>query len=89
MLLEKGPAYQFDLSLIELALSFPIKERKVDEMYFLSYPENMDLCSWNVNFTTSKTIKSKIVKFFHPIRNLKIKALNLWMLKKQKNIAFL
>ena len=57
LLLEKGPAYQFDLSLIELALSFPIKERKVDEMYFLSYPENMDLCSWNVNFTTSKTIK--------------------------------
>ena len=47
--LEKGTAYQFDLSLIELALSFPGMEKNVDEMYFLSYPENMDLYSWKYN----------------------------------------
>ena len=28
LLLEKGPAYQFDFSLIELALSFPVMEKK-------------------------------------------------------------
>ena len=32
--LEKGPAYQFDFSLIELALSFPVMEKKVDAMFF-------------------------------------------------------
>ena len=45
LLLERGPVCQLDLSLIELALSFPGMEKKVDEMYFLSYPENIDLCS--------------------------------------------
>ena len=57
LLLEKGPAYQFDLSLIELALSFPIMERKVDEMYFLSYQKIWIFIVGNINFTTSKTIK--------------------------------
>ena len=32
LLLEKGPAYQFDLFLIELALSFPGMDKNVDEM---------------------------------------------------------
>ena len=50
LFLEKGPAYQFDLSLIKLALSFPGMEKNVDEMYFLSYPENMDLYSWKYKF---------------------------------------
>ena len=43
----------------------------------------------NINFTTSKIIKQKIVKFFHPIGNLKMKALSLKVLKKQKNIMLL
>ena len=57
LLLEKGPAYQFDLSLIELELSFPGMEKNIDEMYFLSYPENMENIVWNINFITSKIIK--------------------------------
>ena len=56
LLLEKGPAYQFDLSLIELGLSFPGMEKNIDEMYFLSYPENMENIVGNINFTTSKII---------------------------------
>ena len=32
LLLEKGPAYQFDLFLIEVALSFPGMDKNVDEM---------------------------------------------------------
>ena len=57
-------------------------EKKVDEMYFLSYPENMDLYSWNTNFTTSK-----IINFFHSKRSLKIKALSSLMLKKKYRVV--
>ena len=66
LLLEKGPAYQFDLSLIELALSFPGMEKKVDEMYFLSYPENMDLYSWKYEFYDSNDNQIKNCKIFSP-----------------------
>ena len=69
LLLEKGAACQFDLSLVELALSFPGMEKKTEKLNLLSYPEHMDLYS------------------FHPIRNLKIKAFSLKILKKQKNIV--
>ena len=50
LLLQKGRAYLFHLSLIELALSFPGMEQNVDEMNFLSYSENIDLCSWKYKF---------------------------------------
>ena len=66
LLLEKGPAHQFDLSLIELALSFPGMEKKVDEMYFLSYPENMDLYSWKYEFYDSNDNQIKNCKIFSP-----------------------
>ena len=43
----------------------------------------------NINFTRSKIIKQKIVKFFNPIGSLKMKDLSLKILKKQKNIMLL
>ena len=87
LLFEKGPAHQLDLSLIELALSFPVMEKKVDEMYFLSYPENIDLCSWKYKFHDIKDNQIKDCKIFSPYTQFKNKALSLLMSKKQKNIA--
>ena len=66
LLLEKGPAHHFDLSLIELALSFPGMENKVDEMYFLSYPENTDLYRWKYEFYDSNDNQIKDCKIFSP-----------------------
>ena len=44
LLLEKGAAYQFDLSLVELALSFPGMAKKTpDKLNLLSYQEKVDL----------------------------------------------
>ena len=62
LLLEKGAAYQFDLSLIKLALSSAgmeteTKKKKTDKLNLFSYEENVDLFSWNINFTISKIIK--------------------------------
>ena len=65
LLLEKRQAYQFDLSLIELALSFPgMKKKKIDEMYFLSYPENMNLYNWKYKFYDVKDNQIKYCKIF-------------------------
>ena len=36
LVLEKGAAYQFDLSLVELAFSFPVMEKKTDKLNILS-----------------------------------------------------
>ena len=36
LLLEKRPAYQFDLSLLRLPFYFPGMKHEVDELYFLS-----------------------------------------------------
>ena len=49
-LLEKGPAYQFNLSLLRLAFYYPFMEQKIDELHFLLYQENIDLCSWKYKF---------------------------------------
>ena len=77
LLLEKGQAYQFNLSLIDLALSFPSMEKKVDEMYFLSYPENMDRYSWKCKFYDSKDSQIKDCKVFSPYTQFKNKAFEL------------
>ena len=62
-------------------------DKNVDEMYFLSYPENIDLYSWKYKFCDIKDNQIKYCKIFFPIRNLKIKALSLKIFKKLKNIA--
>ena len=63
-LLEKRPAYQFSLSLLRLAFYFPGMEKKVDDMYFLSYPENIDLYSWKYKFYNVKDNQVKDCKIF-------------------------
>ena len=45
LLLKKGAAYQLDLSLVKLALSFPGMEKKPDKLNLLSYQENVELFS--------------------------------------------
>ena len=45
LLLEKGPAYQFDLPLLRLAFYFPGMRHEVDELHSLLYQENIDLYS--------------------------------------------
>ena len=46
LLLEKRPAYQFDLPLLGLAFYFPSMKHEIDELYLLLYQENIDLYSW-------------------------------------------
>ena len=53
LLLEKGAAYQFDLLLVELALSFPGMEKETEnksKLNLLSYQENVDLFSSKYKF---------------------------------------
>ena len=53
LLLEKGAAYQFDLSLVKLALSFPGMEKETEnksKLNLLSYQENIDLFSSKYKF---------------------------------------
>ena len=53
LLLEKGAAYQFDLLLVELALSFPGMEKETEnksKLNLLSYQENIDLFSSKYKF---------------------------------------
>ena len=45
LLLEKGPACQFDLSLLRLAFYFPGIKHEVDELYFLLYQKSIGLYS--------------------------------------------
>ena len=87
LLLEKGPANQFGLSLIKLALSFSGMEKKVDEMYFLSYPENMDLYCWKYKFYDIKDNQMKDCKFFSPYTQFKNKGFVLMDVKKTKKIS--
>ena len=84
LLLEKGPPYQFDLSLPRLAFYFPGMKHEVDEPYFLLYQENIDLYSWKYKFYDIKDNQVKDSKNFHRICSLKIKALSFKMLKKKK-----
>ena len=57
LLLEKGPAYQFDLSLLRLAFYFPGMKNEVDELYFCYIKTTLVFIAGNINFTTSKIIK--------------------------------
>ena len=53
LLLEKGAAHQFDLLLVELALSFPGMEKETEnksKLNLLSYQENVDLFSSKYKF---------------------------------------
>ena len=87
LLLEKRPAYQFDLSLIKLALSFSGMESKADEMYFLSYPENMDLHCWKYKSYDIKDNQMKDCKIFSPYTQSKNKGFVLMDVKKAKKIS--
>ena len=87
LLLEKEATYQFDLSLVELELSFPGMKKAPDKLNFLSYQENVDLFSWKYKFYNIPDNQIKDCKIFSHICNLKIKALSLKILKKQENIV--
>ena len=66
LLLEKRAAYPFDLSLVELALSFPGMEKKPEKLNLLSYPEHMDLYSWKYKFYDITDNQIKDCKMFSP-----------------------
>ena len=53
LFLEKGAVYQFDLSLVEFALSFPI---------FCHIKRTLNVLVGNITFTISQTLK--IIEFF-------------------------
>ena len=66
LLLEKGPAYQFDLSLLGLAFYFPSMKHEIDELYLLLYQENIDLYSRKYKLYDIKDNQVKHYKFFSP-----------------------
>ena len=66
LLLEKGPAYQFDLSLLRLAFYFSGMKNKVDGLYFLLYQENVGLYSWKYKFYDIKDNQVKDCKISLP-----------------------
>ena len=89
MLLEKGAAYQFDLSLIKLALSSAgmeteTKKKKKDKLNHFPYEENVDPFSWKYKFYDIKDNQIKDCEIFHCIRNLKTNVLSLEILKQKK-----
>ena len=76
MLLEKGAAYQFDLSLVELALSFPRMEKETEnksKLNLLSYQENVDLFSSKYKFYDITDNQIKGCKYFSPHTQFKNK----------------
>ena len=84
MLLEKGPAHQFDLSLLRLAFYNPCMEHKIDELYFLSHQKNIGLCSWKYKFYDIKDNQIKYCKIFSPYRQFKNKGFEFQDVKKTK-----
>ena len=66
LLLEKGPEYQFDLSLLRLAFYFSGMKNKVDGLYFLLYQENIGLYSWKYKFYDIKDNQVKDCKISLP-----------------------
>ena len=84
LLLEKGPAYQFDLSLLRLAFYFPGIKHEVDELYFLLYQESIDLYSWKYKFYDIKDNQAKDCKIFSPYRQFKNEGLEFEGTKKTK-----
>ena len=86
LLLEKGAAYQFDLLLVELALSFPGMEKETEnksKLNLLSYQENVDLFSSKYKFYDITDCK-----FFSPYTQFKNKGFEFEDTKKtKKNIV--
>ena len=88
LLLEKGAAYQFDLSLVELALSFPGMAKKIlDKLNLLSYQENVDLFRWKYKFYHITDNRIKDCKFFSPCTQFKNKGFESEDTKKRKSIV--
>ena len=84
LLLEKGAACQFDLSLVELALSFPGMEKKTDKLNLLSYQEKIDLFSWKYKFYGITDNQIKDYKNFSPYTQYKNKGFEFEDTKKTK-----
>ena len=66
LLLEKGAAYQFYLSLAGLAVSFPGMNKKKDKLNLLSDQYNIDLFSCKYKFYDVTENQIKDYKFFSP-----------------------
>ena len=86
MLLEKEATYQFDLSLVELELSFPGMKKAPDKLNFLSYQENVDLFSWKYKFYNIADNQIKDCKIFSPYTQFKNKGFEFEDTKKKKKI---
>ena len=85
--LEKGSSYQFDLSLLRLAFYQPGMKHEIDELYLLSYQENVDLFSWRYKFYDITDNQIKDCKMFSPYMQFKNKGFEFADVK--KNIALL
>ena len=85
--LEKGPSHQFDLSLLILAFYQPGMKHEIDELYLLSYQENVDLFSWRYKFYDITDNQIKDCKIFSPYMQFKNKGFEFADVK--KNIALL
>ena len=81
-MIEKGPAYQFDLSLLRLAFYYLGIEQKLDELYFLSYQKNIDLYSWKYKFYHIKDNQIRDCKFSSPYTQFKNKGFEFQDVKK-------
>ena len=57
LLLEKGPAYQFDLSFLRLAFYYHVRNEKQMNCIFCYIKRTLIFIAGNINFTTSNIIK--------------------------------
>ena len=78
LFLEKGAVYQFDLSLVEFALSFPI---------FCHIKRTLNVLVGNINFTISQILK--IIEFFSLYMQFKNKGVGYEDAKKPKKNVLL
>ena len=78
LFLEKGAVYQFDLSLVEFALSFPI---------FSHIKRTLNVLVGNINFTISQILK--IIEFFSLYMQFKNKGVGYEDAKKTKKNVLL
>ena len=76
LFLEKGAVYQFDLSLVEFALSFPI---------FCHIKRTLNVLVGNINFTISQILK--IIEFFSLYMQFKNKGVGYEDAKKTKKVS--
>ena len=84
LLLEKGAAYQLNLSLVELTLSFPGMEKNPDKLNLLSYQQNLHLFSWKYKFYDIADNQIKNCKIFLPYTKFKNKDFEFDNTKKTK-----